>query len=868
MKKLFTFLFVAVLALCGIVPANAQYSKNYLVNENFDGLVALPATLTAKAAASGGNLGYIGRSAGITVANDFVKFDGGSGGGNRGAELQFESTGERETVYVEYDWSIVGAQVTSKNSIGTYLLGSKSTTDPAYNDLILAIYAVGETSTTLHIQNLDVEGEQVWTQGGSLIRCGGDVGESETRNASTQTNVVYSPGKSYHIYAELNFSTKKVVLLTITDKVDPTNTATYDNLPFVSSAVTDLYRIGINQSRGGDCGNGYTVNNLNTTLDNFQVYEMIISKDKEDVLVSYQDFYGNAIANDRIVADQPVGIKYALTNEDKASIIRNNNYYAYSAAVTDIEEIVVTKGGDNELIAKFKNTPLTAGTYVWKGSATNIWDELDENFSTDGTNRIGYQKENGVAFSDEAASNKDVNLTKNTNLGGGNLTISAEGYSLSGAGILSGTGSLIVYKSATINLYNSLSQGVELNGGTLEVKHANAAKNYVVNDGTTLNINSGSFSTPITGFGGTFTIIPTSQITQTSTITGIDVLKYSLVTKGNVEANLMNRMPIFNNNYIGAIEVSTTLDEPSYFATSIIDQSNSKLKLGENVRMIYGTAPANTNDDATATSMTIGELSGAASSSLAGSYIRRINYKVGSLNTNATFAGAISPANGAVLSIYKVGTGKWTLSGQSPEYTGNLYVNSGELIVTGSLASEESMGNLTVDAGAKLSGTGVISVNNPVILGALAGSLTFDSPSVTMEEGSTLEIVINGESSNKITTRGEFKYGGKLVVTAQNEPAQGTYKIIDAAEYTAAGEHGFNEVQLPSDKWSFNFATGELVIGVASGINTPDSNKTIKSVEYFNVAGAKVEPTQKGFVIKVTKYTDGSSSTSKEFQKQ
>lgn len=271
MKKLFTLLSVISLTVCSSVQLSAQ-SFNYLVNENFDGMQSLPSSLTLRSNPSGASVGYIGRSASYSVANNVITFTGGAGGGNRGAELEFASTENRKIIYVEYDWAIAGAQVAHKNSIGTYLLGSNSSIDTEYTDMILAIYAVGETTTTLHIQNLDNTIE-IWKQGGSLIKCGESKSESEEANLSTKTEILYSAGKSYHISATLDFENKKVVSLSITDNTNSTNSSTFSNLPFISPTVSDLSRIGFNQSRGGQCGNGLTVNNLNTSFDNIQVYE-------------------------------------------------------------------------------------------------------------------------------------------------------------------------------------------------------------------------------------------------------------------------------------------------------------------------------------------------------------------------------------------------------------------------------------------------------------------------------------------------------------------------------------------------------------------------------------------------------------------
>jgi len=80
---------------------------------------------------------------------------------------------------------------------------------------------------------------------------------------------------------------------------------------------------------------------------------------------------------------------------------------------------------------------------------------------------------------------------------------------------------------------------------------------------------------------------------------------------------------------------------------------------------------------------------------------------VGSANKDTEYAGIIR--NGGtgtnIGNVAKVGTGKWTLSGQNA-YTGTTRVQAGSLIVNGSIAASSSV---TVDAGAELGGYGNVS---------------------------------------------------------------------------------------------------------------------------------------------------------------
>ena len=81
-----------------------------------------------------------------------------------------------------------------------------------------------------------------------------------------------------------------------------------------------------------------------------------------------------------------------------------------------------------------------------------------------------------------------------------------------------------------------------------------------------------------------------------------------------------------------------------------------------------------------------GEISGAATSSLKGGNTggRQITYRVGGLNTDATFAGSLAEQASGFTNLVKTGSGVWTLSGTGV-INGTTTVENGTLRVTGSL---------------------------------------------------------------------------------------------------------------------------------------------------------------------------------------
>ena len=113
----------------------------------------------------------------------------------------------------------------------------------------------------------------------------------------------------------------------------------------------------------------------------------------------------------------------------------------------------------------------------------------------------------------------------------------------------------------------------------------------------------------------------------------------------------------------------------------------------------------------------------------------------GNDNTNTTFGGVLKDGT-SVLQLTKSGTGTFTLTGAN-SYTGTTTVNSGSLIVDGSIASGQTL----VNAGGFLGGHGTIGGNlvNNGIVGQVnsPGTLTV-SGNYTQNTGGTLRIGVAG----------------------------------------------------------------------------------------------------------------------------
>lgn len=903
MKKLFTLLF-GLFLMASTISAQ-DYWNEYLIDENFNGWVTLPAGWSYLSASTSSTTAVFGRGGGQSFV-DGLKFTG-SGSGNRGGEIKFPLAPDSSTIYVDLDLLVAKSVVNNRNTFQFYLLGSHSTnlwSGVGNPDVIAGIFWVG-SSGKFHIWNKDIKGPVpvakpdtvipvfVTGQYPSFRRAGTSNVKADSINLSTKSDVARLYNKWYTLNFKLNFNTKKMDL-TITQKDSTANTQTFTDLDFINKAATDFVQFGMLNNRASNEGNASNAD-LDATVDNFRVYQKVKSLGTADLTVRYQDLLGNEAKPAKVLTQQQVGLNYKLTEEDKASFTANGNYYAYDPTATGLDSILVQTGG-SVITAKFKNTVQTTGTYTWNGATSEFWNELDNNFTTNNSNQLAYQNGNGVKFSQTTAPIKDVSFSSKFDLGTEKISIDAPGYSIKGSGILNGTGSIEVNASTKLGFMNKMTGGINLNKDTLEISNIYVTDRYNVQSGTTLNVGTGStnFSTPITGTG-TFTVIPTARVEYNSAVKGVNQINYRLQVKGNI--GTMTGMPRMNFalDSLAKINVTTARgDSTTYFGTTS-QYKNNRIQLGDSIRMVYSTNPANA---APFTNISIGELTGTAKSRLVGPNVRKMTYTIGGLNTNAEFAGQLTPINidawagHTGYDIAKIGKGTWTLSGASPNFYDAVKVLDGTLVVNNvlcdGLAKEytviptatgvptsitlTSIAEVLVADTATLAGNGFIGATITNVNGTITGNLSLGG-SLTLKPdlgAGGAKTIINATSSgvDKIKIAGDLNYGGKLIVKATGQrPPVGDYKILDAATYIESGQYGFDSIELPSENWKFEFTTGVLTYlgGDIAGVNTIDSSKEVASREYYDMTGRKISKYQKGMVFVKVKYTDGTSGVYKTF---
>ena len=899
MKKLFTF-FLGLMLSVSLVPAQ-EYWNQYLINETFDGWIALP---------TGWSSSSLGGSA-FTVG-DSLRFSG-SGSGNRGTHLLIPVAPDSSAIYLDFDLRVAASSIARNNAYVLYFTGSKSTnfgTATAFSDLIAGIYLAGTTGK-FHAWNKDIHGPSPTFKPDTIVPAfyTGAFGRPAKTNAwcdsinqAARTDVAFAKTKWFNIQVGMNFTTKKVDI-TITDKTDPNNTQTLTGLDFINSEAVDFKRIGMINTRSNasypgvtqpiedtaGIGNGGNAD-LSGFIDNLKIYQKVLSLGRADVTVKYQDVNGTDLKTSRVDPQQEVGLNYSLWASDTESFIANGTYYSYDPIATGSESVVVATGGST-IIVKFKATPATAGPYIWKGTVSEFFNEQDANFTTTGTNQLAYQTGNSVQFSDALAPIKEVTIDRAIEMGSGNLDISALGYTItSTSGYLTGEGNINVSASTKLGIINKMKGNVYLTKDTLTINDLQTIPDTLfVQDGTVMKLPLTGFDKTVKGNGGVFGINPGSSSTYAGKVTGVNQVDY-LLTRSTV-----SRMNTVLDSFVKLNVVPVVKDTANFDTT--IDYKYNAIHLGDTVFMQYAIVNPNTSGT---TKVNIGELTGTKTSQLRGNTVRKMVYSVGGLNTNAVFEGILAPkiidtwGGYASYGIEKVGKGTWTLTGNSPNYYENVNVLDGTLEVNGVLCdgvekvyhtvyngadlyqTKQRIEQVFVADTAKLKGQGgYIGANSVVINGGLEGTLsvlgsvTLTPISTQTTYAATTTINVDGTNVDKITVGGDLYYGGTLVVKVIGAlPPVGDYQIFQFANYIESGAWGFDAVQLPSDNWSFNYATGVLTYrGGDTAVKGIDANKEVESIDYYDLTGKQITKNYEGFMILKVKYTDGTSNAFKTFKK-
>jgi len=866
MKKT-TLLLAIVMALfsVGVATTFAAQVPSYFINETFDGLSAIPTGWTTVRSPYG-NTGIIAP----TITSNMLQYSSASASANRGLGINIPTSGAEQIVYLDFDWQ-VGSPITNYRNAGLLMFHDNTTATAPKDILGLYLGPWGETNV-LHCWNMKTADTAAFI--GSMqtypsfnranTLAATNAGTITTNNVTNLGNggTAFSTNQTYNVKATLDFTTHQVTYLKIT-KLSDNTFVEKTNLPFIDNTAATVGEISFTATRSSNAGNGGN-SGWTTQIDNLKIYKLIEAS-VANVTINFLDPLNNPIKTARTQADQIVGTTYTAIPADKDTYTDGTFYYVYDAVSTTSDNVVVAEGGST-INLKFTKIPVVAGTYTWTGITSGNWNDSEANFTTDGSNSLAYQNANAIIFP-ASATQKTISITKDLNLGSQSINLSGDGYILQGTGSITGSKAalnlnLTSGQTATLNFINNL-DSVVVNGGTAVISNDASGKKYVLADGAKLTLQTGAgFSKPIIG-SGTINIEAVTNVFYWSTITGASTINYMLGAAGTyASSNWSNQVTtVFP---ACTLNVTTTTGVASGFGVADGSLTNAKVNLGDNVRLFKS---YNQNSGAPFSTIVVGELSGTAGSTLEGGFVagRTLNYNVGGLNTDATFAGTIKNYIQAsdILNIYKKGTGIWTLTGASTLFTlGSFNVDAGKVIVNGTLGSTAVP--VTVAAAGTLSGTGTIA-GVTTVNGTLEGRLNFGSSLILTD---TTNLVVDGFASTQydsITVVGAVTMGGVLNVTVNAAaPAVNTsIKLIKAGSYAGS----FTTKNLPAH-YTFDAATGILTYDLGTKLSSEFTNKLsiypTLTHDFVNISGVNASTVElvnlTGQVVKQVSLSNGKTT--------
>lgn len=229
--------------------------------------------------------------------------------GGRGGVFTLPSAATADYVTVEYDWMTTG--VSNGRDAGTTHEGEFILADTSLNT-IMSLSVVGPARNNAILLN------------------GVDTGlQSKVFDNGTQT----SEPTWYHIKAVLDFQTKKIVAVTITDtSLEENNTYTASAVPFITAAASNVGKTILNAKRAGGVNMFWTMG-----LDEFNVEKSATSevtltiKDQNSDVVPEADVI---IGTQTLTADAQGVVKTTLPAGDLALQISKVGYRPYEGTLT------------------------------------------------------------------------------------------------------------------------------------------------------------------------------------------------------------------------------------------------------------------------------------------------------------------------------------------------------------------------------------------------------------------------------------------------------------------------------------------------------------------------------------------------------
>ena len=352
-------------------------------------------------------------------------------------------------------------------------------------------------------------------------------------------------------------------------------------------------------------------------------------------------------------------------------------------------------------------TTLAAPTILtWRGDgAANLWNVGGSSNWVAGGILTAFGDGATVTFDDSGSNNTPVSIS-GTPLPAAINFNATKNYTINGAGILSGSGSLNKSGTGTltINTTNAFSGGINISNGSILIGNIEANRNgygtgiisfyggtlqfngYGGNNGTGWSGSTNTFNVPA-GQTGTLLLPPRWGYSApfTSPLSGGGTLN---VTVDYIRDYFSGDWSAFT----GQINFSPRSGTGDFRINNPNGYSNAAIYLNSGVNLYNINVDNQTTD--------LGELGGATGAYIGTGSLGKINptWRVGAKNTTSTYAGIL--ADSGVTSLIKIGTGTLILTGTNT-YSGLTTISSGTLQIgdggtAGTLATNNLVNNATL----------------------------------------------------------------------------------------------------------------------------------------------------------------------------
>jgi len=398
-------------------------------------------------------------------------------------------------------------------------------------------------------------------------------------------------------------------------------------------------------------------------------------------------------------------------------------------------------------------TVINASTLAWSATPANYqWNTSSANW-TGGTGIFG--PGTPVLFADGGSAAAPIVLVGTLSPASVTVNASANNYTFSGSGYLTGPSSLVKGGSGTLTISNTTPNtytgGTFVSGGMLKLAMANSVNtsSITVASGATLAMNYGGITTWSNNVSG-------AGLWQVATGTG----SQSTTLAGNY------------SGFTGTLEVTNGGAKIAFSTPANFPPASATLQLDPNETAylnVSGTFPSAIKLYGGTTGETLGQLRLYNAVTASGPITLLADTTLG---VDSGRAATISGSMGGNFGFTKLSPGTLTLAGANT-YTGNTTVSNGTLNVTGTLGNGASTVTVTGGAGV-LSGSGaILSLVQVLSGGTLAPGAITPCSMLTIGNNLTLagQTIMKLNNAGAILTNdsvlvsGNLAFGGTLVLT-------------------------------------------------------------------------------------------------------